>query len=1125
MKLKSIFSSIILIFSLLLLTINVALGATQYGLTISVKGDGATTPLVGTNLYDEGSIVDVSAIPDEGSSFSHWELDGGFYSLENSVSVTVDVDHELIAVFCGPLNWQRTFGDASFDNGYDVVFQDGFRYVAGITTGSDWDVFLNKYNSDGDLMWGQQHLGSDGEDNTANSLVVVGDGFVTLGRTDRNSNVDYYLLKMGSDGAFSWDVAIGGSSFESGTDLVSVTGGGFVLTGITESFGDGARDVYLVKTDDSGVVEWENTFGGVNNDEAHSIIECSDMGFLVAGFTESFTADRQIYLIKTDSNGIPEWETQIGDAGYTAIATDVLELPDGYFVLGSMASSSGDQDIYLAKIDFLGNVEWENTYGGAFADCGNSIIQLSNGKYAVAGYTYQETDQDTIIIIVDEDGNQLASATYGGTKYESASAIAETEDGYFVTTYTNSLTGNYDAYMLDIPDLVPEGIFTITTEGLGTTSPPVGEYAYSMGQRVIVNAFPATEWEFSHWLLDGENAGSNLFIDVVVDGDHTIAAVFTPYPELEIQIQGQGTTNLAAGIHKYPTDSMVIVEATATQYSEFNHWLLDDQNIGSQNPTSVLMDQNHVLTAVFVNLGDYLVTAQEIGDGVILIDNAVQNLPFSEQIAAGTVLNLRAYPEALQVFSHWEVNGVNMGTNPELSVTVDAEKSIVAVFVDDTDSWPMWGYNFDNSPVTDYEPITDPVTLWDQNVDGSARASVKDGKVYVGANTIYCLNENTGEIIWQYADGYGYRQPFLAYGNVYCTSLGGDVVCLNENSGELVWSFDSIPTWGSAVVHDGKVFFSVISGGNIKALDAFTGEFLWTTQLTPGTPEQRSTPVYSDNKLYLSTGMYVTCVDAETGVEIWRQEQRRITQSPSLSINGDRFYTGNGTYISCNNLADGNRIWEYEIDAILTSSPVVYNGKVYAASVLGTLYCLDSNTGSLEWNVVFNELMQSGPIFADGVLYQTSSDEANDDGKLYSVDPISGEINWEMVFAKGIIAQPCLHGSKIFVGTSYNQMSCVTFDVSKTAEELVSELRDYIVGLPNDAFSKKADNQKKSLSNQLSAVQNQISEAEYVGAINHLQAIWSKMDGIGKDWITDPEIQGILSLKFQQIIKELITLL
>jgi hypothetical protein len=227
------------------------------------------------------------------------------------------------------------------------------------------------------------------------------------------------------------------------------------VAGATSSFGAGwDDDIFLIKTDANGNIQWAKTYGGTYGDWAYSVQQTSDGGYIVAGYTDSFGAgDGDIILIKTDANGNIQWAKTYGGTRWD-YASSVQQTSDGGYIVAGGTYSFGagwDDDIFLIKTDANGNIQWAKTYRGASGDGAFSVQQTSDGGYIVANYTFSFGAgwNDIFLIKTDANGNIQWAKTYGGTSWDGAFSVQQTSDGgYIVAGYTYSFGAGGDIFLI-----------------------------------------------------------------------------------------------------------------------------------------------------------------------------------------------------------------------------------------------------------------------------------------------------------------------------------------------------------------------------------------------------------------------------------------------------------------------------------------------------------------------------------------------------------------------------------------------------------------------------------------------------------------------------------------------------
>lgn len=253
-----------------------------------------------------------------------------------------------------------------------------------------------------------------------------------------------------------WSQTYGATYSDYAEAMVQTSDGGYALAGSTSSFGAGAFDFWLVKTDASGNIEWDRTYGGENWEVADSLVETSDGGYAIVGYTHSYEDDDyDAWLVKTDANGNMEWnQTYKGKNPGSSTNQLLVEASDGGFTLAYATTSSAPYraDFRLVKTDAYGNIEWNHTYGGKYRNLAHSLIKTSDGGYAIAGETdsHRAQSPDFWLIKTDANGNEEWNQTYGGESVDIAHSLVETSDGgYALAGETHSFgAGSYDAWLV-----------------------------------------------------------------------------------------------------------------------------------------------------------------------------------------------------------------------------------------------------------------------------------------------------------------------------------------------------------------------------------------------------------------------------------------------------------------------------------------------------------------------------------------------------------------------------------------------------------------------------------------------------------------------------------------------------
>ena len=265
---------------------------------------------------------------------------------------------------------------------------------------------------------------------------------------------DVWLIKTDSNGTEEWNRTFGGAEADL-LDRGSVrqtSDDGYIITGYTFSYGAGDADVWLIKTDSDGIEQWNRTFGGEGLDWGHSVQQTTDGGYIIAGRTDPYAGARaDAWLIKTDSNGAEEWNRTFGTEACEYAASVQQTSEGGYIIAGRTSSYGvGVVDAWLIKTDSNGAGEWNRTFGGPYYDYGYSVQQTTGDGYIMVGSTNNR--QDIWLIKTDLDGIEVWNRTFGGPAMDEGYSIQPTADGgYIVAGYTESYgAGSGDVWLIKI---------------------------------------------------------------------------------------------------------------------------------------------------------------------------------------------------------------------------------------------------------------------------------------------------------------------------------------------------------------------------------------------------------------------------------------------------------------------------------------------------------------------------------------------------------------------------------------------------------------------------------------------------------------------------------------------------
>ncbi|MDD5529901.1 MAG: T9SS type A sorting domain-containing protein [bacterium] len=255
-----------------------------------------------------------------------------------------------------------------------------------------------------------------------------------------------------------WTRTFGGTNYDEAYSVQQTKDSGFIIAGMTSTAGTEAiaPDVYLIKINSSGNTLWTKHFGGTLDDYGYSVQQTSDNGFIIVGYTRSSGAGSEdVYIIKTNSSGDTLWTRTFGGATVDN-GKSVQQTSDGGFIITGYTNSfgAGGYDVYLIKMNSSGNTLWTKTYGGVQSDVGYSVSETPDGGFIIAGTTYSfgAGNYDVYLIRTNSSGDTLWTKTFGRADDDygySVRFISGKTEGFIIVGTTHSFgAGSYDVYLI-----------------------------------------------------------------------------------------------------------------------------------------------------------------------------------------------------------------------------------------------------------------------------------------------------------------------------------------------------------------------------------------------------------------------------------------------------------------------------------------------------------------------------------------------------------------------------------------------------------------------------------------------------------------------------------------------------
>lgn len=353
----------------------------------------------------------------------------------------------MVLLISFSLNAQTLFNSrygSSFSdvgNAICVTNDSGFA-VVGISSanGAGGDIFFMKLNQHGVIQWQKNIFGVNLEQilgvyQLPNGNYILGGNTYSYG----SGCWDAFEVMLDATGSLIWSKAYGDVNCNSINDFSLAHGNGFIGCGLSTGVANGG---WLLKTDQNGLIEWSKYYTTTSG--FFSVKPTSDGGYLAVGTNGSIT------ILKTDSTGNPTWFQQYLSSPGNTTCYDLVTFDDGTAALVGQVylnAYGGISDVFLMKIDPIGNLIWFKSYGYTFEEKGLSVQKTYDSGFFISGYTnsFGHGDDDALLLKTDNSGNLTWAKTYGGAWYDRAEQVQTLSDSGFVFVGTSNSTANSDS--------------------------------------------------------------------------------------------------------------------------------------------------------------------------------------------------------------------------------------------------------------------------------------------------------------------------------------------------------------------------------------------------------------------------------------------------------------------------------------------------------------------------------------------------------------------------------------------------------------------------------------------------------------------------------------------------------
>ncbi len=486
-----------------------------------------------------------------------------------------------------------------------------------------------------------------------------------------------------SQPAIQWQKSLGGSGVDYGGPIQQTNDGGFIVAGRPKSNdGDvsvnyGFEDYWIVKLNETGTIEWQKSLGGTASEIPQSILQTTDGGYIVAGFSTSNDGDvsgnhgsADCWVVKLTSIGTIEWQKSFGGTGYES-AISIQQTNEGGYILagysnsndGDVSGNHGNDDFWVAKLSVLGTLEWQKSLGGSSYDYGYFIEQTTDGGYILSGTSLSNdgdvsgnhNSQDCWVVKLTSVGTIEWQKSLGGSSADSGGPIQQTNDGGYIFAGMSSsndgdVSGNHGGLDYWIVKLTSIGAIEWQKSLGGAGYEHLVSIQQTIGGGYIVSGYSdsndgdvsGNHGSMDYWLVKLNNTGTT-------EWQKSLGGSFPEYASSIIQTNDGGF--IVSGTSGSNDNDVSGNHSTVDNYTSYDCWLVKLNTCQLIESTLSLNECNPISIngITYSNSGIYTQTLTNASgcDSILTIEAEILN--FNAQIfQTDSMLYVNGSPTSIQ---------------------------------------------------------------------------------------------------------------------------------------------------------------------------------------------------------------------------------------------------------------------------------------------------------------------------------------------------------------------------------------------------------------------------------------------------------------------------------------------